>query len=73
MLKGTGHTIDISRTDRSHRVGPTIHVKPRDIIVRFISYREPRLSQQKEPEILQQQPEQQQQSAQTCKRSANPH
>lgn len=40
MLKGTGHIIDISRTDRSHRVGPTIHVKPRDIIVRFISYRD---------------------------------
>lgn len=40
MLKGTGHNIDISRTDRSLRVGPTIHVKPRDIIVRFISYRD---------------------------------
>lgn len=40
VLKGTGHNIDISRTDRSHRVGLTIHVKPRDIIVHFISYRD---------------------------------
>lgn len=40
VLKGTGHNIDISRIDHSHRVGPTIHGKPRAIIVRFISYRD---------------------------------
>lgn len=40
LLKGTGHSIDISRIDRSHRVGPTIQGRPRDIIVRFLNYRD---------------------------------
>lgn len=40
VLKGTGHNFDISSIDCSHRVGPTIQGKPRDIIVRFLSYRD---------------------------------
>lgn len=40
ILKDTGQSIELSRIGRCHRVGPIIQGKSRDIVVRFLSYRD---------------------------------